>query len=158
MHLLNDAEKTALRARTMGFVFQTYHLVEHLTALENVELPLLLNGWSTREARVEGAAMLTTLGLADRIDHLPTELSGGEQQRVAIARALVGDPQVVWADEPTGNLDEETAADVIAVLRSRNEAGLTVVLVTHDRALCARADRRISLTSGRVVGDAASSG
>ena len=158
MHLLNDAEKTALRARTMGFVFQTYHLVEHLTALENVELPLLLNGWSTREARVEGAAMLTLLGLAERIDHLPTELSGGEQQRVAIARALVGDPQVVWADEPTGNLDEETAADVIALLRSRNKSGLTVVLVTHDRALCARADRRVSLALGRVVGDAASAG
>lgn len=151
MHLLSDAEKTALRARTMGFVFQTYHLIEHMTAIENVEMPLLLNGWGASEARAEAIAGLESVGLGARADHRPGELSGGEQQRVAVARALVGDPQIVWADEPTGNLDDATAGLVMDLLRARNADGLTVVLVTHDAALVASATRRITLAAGRIV-------
>ncbi len=156
MHLLSDAEKTALRARTMGFVFQTYHLIEHMTAIENVEVPLLLNGWGASEARAEAIAGLESVGLGARADHRPGELSGGEQQRVAVARALVGDPQIVWADEPTGNLDDATAGLVMDLLRLRNAGGLTVVLVTHDAALVAAATRRITLAAGRIVPESCS--
>ena len=153
IHLLSDAERTTQRGEVMGFIFQAYHLVPGMTAVENVELPLLLNGWTTEEAREEATAALQLVGLTDRADHLPVALSGGEQQRVTIARALVGEPKIVWADEPTGNLDEETAATILDLLTELHEEGLTVVMVTHDETIAMAADRRVVLRDGRIVAD-----
>lgn len=151
IHALPDRKRTAHRARRMGFVFQSFNLIPVLDAVENVELPLLAAAVKPAEARERAHAMLARVGLADRARHRPGELSGGQQQRVAIARALVGNPAVIWADEPTGNLDSSTAATVVELFAELNENGQTIVIVTHDTAIATRADRTIELVDGRVA-------
>jgi putative ABC transport system ATP-binding protein len=153
IHALRDAERTAHRASRMGFVFQAFNLIPVLTAGENVELPLLVNGVRPKPARRRAAEVLARVGLGERVGHRPTELSGGEQQRVAIARALVTEPAIVWADEPTGNLDSQTAASVLEVLHEVHQAGQTLVLVTHDRSIGASGTRLVQVRDGRVVYD-----
>ncbi|PBC67594.1 putative ABC transport system ATP-binding protein [Streptomyces sp. TLI_235] len=151
---MSDAERTEHRARTMGFVFQAFNLIPVFSAAENVELPLLLTGTAPREARTRAGAMLERVGLGHRTTHRPSELSGGEQQRVTIARALVARPAVVWADEPTGNLDSTMAAQVMDLLHTLNrDEGQTIVLVTHDEAIGARLPRVIRMRDGRLVSD-----
>ena len=135
------------------FIFQAYNLIPVFTAAENVELPLLLNGSSARKARTAAVETLRQVGLGARVSHRPNELSGGEQQRVAIARALAGRPRIVWADEPTGNLDSETAAQVVELLTALHREGMTVMLVTHDSQIGKVANRLIHMRDGRVVGD-----
>ena len=153
IHELSDAKRTRHRAETMGFIFQAFNLIPVFTATENVELPLLLARVPESEARERARETLTRVGLGHRLDRLPPELSGGEQQRVAIARALAGRPRLVWADEPTGNLDSEMAAAVMDLLSELHEEGLTLVLVTHDPTVAARADRLITVKDGEVVAD-----
>jgi len=149
---LPEAELTRLRAESIGFVFQTFNLIPTLSAAENVEAALIPLGVSGAARRAKIAAALDSVGLADRANHLPTELSGGQQQRVAIARALVKEPTVVLADEPTGNLDEETRDDIISLLeRLWRERGLTLVLVTHDTAIARRAQRTGVMTNGHLT-------
>lgn len=151
---MRDAERTEHRAQAMGFIFQAFNLIPVFTAAENVELPLLLVGTSPDEARTRALAMLRRVGLGHRVDHRPAEMSGGEQQRVTIARALVGRPAIVWADEPTGNLDSAMATEVMDLLCELNEGdGQTIVLVTHDAAIGARASRLIRMRDGRLVDD-----
>jgi putative ABC transport system ATP-binding protein len=148
---LGDADRTRLRAREMGFVFQDFNLVPTLTALENTALACDYAGVRGTKARSASLDALGLVGLADRANHRPAELSGGEQQRAALARALVNQPRLVLADEPTGNLDSERSADVLALLRGINrERGVTVVLVTHDADVAAACDRVIRMRDGRV--------
>ena len=142
-----------IRNRTLGFVFQSFHLLPRTSALENVELPLLYAGVSRRERRRRAALALERVGLGDRLGHAPSQLSGGQQQRVAIARALVGDPRLLLADEPTGNLDSRTSAEILALLQQLVAAGITVVLVTHEPAVAACVARIVELRDGRVVAD-----
>lgn len=158
---LTEDGRARLRVEKIGFVFQTFHLLPTLTALENVLVPLELGG-RTRGAegnespRERAVALLERVGLGDRLDHYPTQLSGGEQQRVAVARAFANRPRILFADEPTGNLDAETGSGVVDLLFELNrEAGVTVVLVTHDPDLAARAGRVVRLAGGRIVGDSA---
>ena len=153
IHELNDARRTRHRASAMGFIFQAFNLIPVFTSVENVELPLLLAGRSTREARDAAVETLERVGLGHRLNHRPTELSGGEQQRVTVARALAGRPQIVWADEPTGNLDSETAGSVMGLLRELHADGLTLVLVTHDDDIGSSAQRRVVVRDGEVVAD-----
>jgi putative ABC transport system ATP-binding protein len=153
IHDLSDAERTRHRAAEMGFVFQAFNLIPVFTATENVELPLLLVGIAEREARRRAAETLKRVGLGHRLDRRPTELSGGEQQRVAVARALAGTPNLVWADEPTGNLDSEMAHAVMELLAELHAEGLSIVLVTHDRTVASYADRLLTVRDGRLVGD-----
>ncbi|HEV2768087.1 MAG TPA: ABC transporter ATP-binding protein [Acidimicrobiales bacterium] len=153
IHELSDARRTRHRAASMGFVFQAFNLIPVFTAVENVELPLLLSGAAPKEARRRAAESLERLGLGNRMGHRPPELSGGEQQRVTVARAVAGRPRIVWADEPTGNLDSETAAGVMDLLRDLHRDGLTLVLVTHDQAIGAMAQRRVVVRDGRIVSD-----
>ena len=149
---LSDRERTDYRARKMGFVFQFYNLLPVLSAVENVELPLLVSGVRSGEARERALAALGQVGLADRADHRPTALSGGERQRTTIARALVNEPAIVWADEPTGDLDSETADDIMNLLVKLNaEAGLTFILVTHARQVGDRCSRLIRMRDGQIV-------
>ncbi len=148
---MSDKERTAYRARRMGFVFQFYNLLPVLSAVENVELPLLVSGVPLGEARERALDSLAQVGLAQRANHRPAELSGGERQRTTIARALVNRPALVWADEPTGDLDSETAAEIMDVLLELNrEQRLTFILVTHDRAVGARCERIIRMRDGLV--------
>jgi putative ABC transport system ATP-binding protein len=148
---LDEDGRAAVRARHVGFVFQSFHLVPSLTAVENVMLPLELAGRS--DARAAALEVLARVGLAERVGHYPRQLSGGEQQRVAIARAFVTRPDVLFADEPTGNLDAATGERIMELLFGLNaETGATLVLVTHDRALAARCGRIVLLDAGRVVG------
>jgi ABC-type lipoprotein export system ATPase subunit len=150
---LSDRERTDYRARRMGFVFQFYNLMPVLTAVENVELPLLVARVRAKEARRRALEALDLVGLAGRAQHIPDELSGGERQRVTIARALVNDPAIVWADEPTGDLDSENAAEISALMRRLNvERGLTFVVVTHDASVGRSADRLVRMVDGTVVG------
>ncbi len=151
--LLSDGERTRHRSSAMGFVFQSYNLLGVLTAVENVEVPLLLNGWSPSEAREEAFAALSLVGMAKRANHLPDDLSGGEQQRVTIARALVGEPKLLWADEPTGNLDPESTEAIMHLLRELNADGLTIVMVTHDRSIASLAHRCLELRDGRLLSE-----
>ncbi|MFI1974619.1 ABC transporter ATP-binding protein [Streptomyces wedmorensis] len=144
-------ELAALRRRSIGYVFQDYNLIPALTAAENVALPRELDGTSARKARVEAVAALEEMGLGHLADRFPDEMSGGQQQRVAIARALVGDRRLVLADEPTGALDSETGESVLALLRSRCDAGAAGVLVTHEPRLAAWADRVVFLRDGAIV-------
>jgi ABC-type lipoprotein export system ATPase subunit len=146
---LGVAELARLRNRRIGFVFQAFHLLPRTSALENVELPLL---YSDRESIKDlGRRALEAVGLADRMDHRPSELSGGQQQRVAIARALVNEPDLLLADEPTGNLDPASAGEVMAIFHRLHEAGRTLVLITHDAALAAACSRVIHLDRGRIT-------
>lgn len=151
---LSASARADLRNTTIGFVFQSFHLLPGLAALENVALPLIYRGL-TRAASLEHAAgLLAQVGLQDRIHHRPDQLSGGQRQRVAIARALVGAPEILLADEPTGNLDSEASADITALFERLNaDLGVTIVIVTHDPALAARCPRRILLSDGRVQHD-----
>ena len=149
---MREAQVTRLRATSIGFVFQTFNLVPTLTAADNVEAALIPLGIGWAERRRRTAEALDSVGLSDRARHLPSELSGGQQQRVAIARALVKEPKVLLADEPTGNLDEDTRDDIIALLeRLWRERGLTLVLVTHDTAVARRAQRTGVMTSGHLT-------
>jgi len=149
---LSDAALAAFRNRQVGFVFQFHHLLPEFTALENAMLPLLIRRQATAEARDRALALLEQVGLADRLRHRPGELSGGEQQRVALARALVGEPAVLLADEPTGNLDSKTGEEVFELLRQMNQTrGLTCVCVTHNEALASRSDRILRMLDGRMV-------
>jgi putative ABC transport system ATP-binding protein len=151
---MSDRDRTAYRGRRMGFVFQFYNLLPVLTAVENVELPLLVARVPARDARHRATDALAMVGLADRGGHLPDQLSGGERQRVTIARSLVNDPAIVWADEPTGDLDSEMAQEIVNLMRRLNrERGLTFVIVTHDIAVGRRADRIVRMLDGRVVGE-----
>lgn len=151
---LPDDVRSEFRARHMGFVFQLFNLIPVLSALENVELPALLAGIRPSEARRRAWAVLEQVGLADRAGHKPAELSGGQQQRVAIARALVNQPDIIWADEPTGNLDTETADEVMALLRRLNrENGQTFVIVTHDPRIGSMCDRVIQMRDGLIIDD-----
>jgi putative ABC transport system ATP-binding protein len=151
---MSDADRTEHRARSMGFVFQSFNLIPVFTAVENVELPLLLVGTDRREARGRAMAMLDRVGLTGRDRHRPNELSGGEQQRVTIARALVARPAIVWADEPTGNLDTAMAAQVMDLLLQLNaEEGQTIVLVTHDPSIGAAAHRLVRMRDGMLDSD-----
>ena len=152
--VLGDGELGQLRLNAFGFVFQQFNLIPTLTALENVESALAPVGVTSAELRERSLGLLEEVGLADRSTHLPSHLSGGEQQRVAIARALVVGPRVILADEPTGNLDSETGADVIDLLAGlATSRGATVIVATHDAELAARAPRRLSMRDGRFTGD-----
>jgi putative ABC transport system ATP-binding protein len=147
---LGDDELSRLRNRSIGFVFQAFHLIPQLTVAENVETPLLYEGTSPSEWRPRALAALEQVGLADRADHRPGELSGGEAQRAAIARALVTSPRVLLADEPTGNLDTRTGEEIAELLEELHGRGGTVVLVTHNEALARRAERVVRLRDGRI--------
>jgi lipoprotein-releasing system ATP-binding protein len=148
---MNDEARVGFRNQRVGFVFQFHHLLPEFTALENVEMPLLIGGTAANDRRARAAAILERVGLTGRLDHLPSALSGGEQQRVAIARALVTEPALLLADEPTGNLDEETAGDIQALIRAMHaERRLTSVIVTHNPAVAAGCDRVMRLHSGLV--------
>jgi putative ABC transport system ATP-binding protein len=153
IHAMGDGARTEHRARHMGFIFQSFNLIPVLSAAENVELPLLLIGLKPNDARARSQAMLDRVGLSHRYNHRPTELSGGEQQRVAVARALVNEPAIVWADEPTGNLDSEMASAVLDLLREVNGLGQTVVIVTHDADIGGSAHRLVRVQDGRIVAD-----
>jgi ABC-type lipoprotein export system ATPase subunit len=148
---LTERALARLRRDAVGFVFQAFHLMDELTAAENFELPALLAGRSPRTARRRAAELLGQVGLADRASFLPSALSGGQRQRVAIARALVSEPQVVLADEPTGNLDSEATLDVLRLFESLHAAGQTLVVVTHDSRIAATADRLISMRDGAFI-------
>jgi putative ABC transport system ATP-binding protein len=149
---LSDAELAELRNRRIGFVFQSFHLLPRLTALDNVILPLVYRPGSPRSRRALAVDALEAVGLADRMDHRPTELSGGQQQRVAIARALVTDPDLILADEPTGNLDTVTGEDIMALLeRLQADHGTALVVITHEAEIARRSHRRIVLRDGRIV-------
>lgn len=151
LHAMDEEARAALRARHVGFVFQSFMLIPTLNALENVELPALLRGETDSQGRSHAKALLEQLGLGKRLHHLPAQLSGGEQQRVALARAFNGRPDLLFADEPTGNLDRQTGDRIADLLFSLNlEHGTTLVLVTHDPALAARCDRRLRLVNGQL--------
>jgi len=152
LNSMNDDQKSKYRARRTGFVFQSYNLLPVLSAVENVEMPLLVAGIKGREARGRATKMLDDLGLGDRVNRRPSELSGGQQQRVSLARALVGHPAIVWADEPTGNLDDEGSHEVTKLLRELNKQyRQTMVVVTHDGAVAATCDRTLTMRDGRFV-------
>jgi len=142
-----------VRNRTLGFVFQSFNLLARTSALENVELPLLYSGMSSAERRRRAADALARVGLADRARHHPNQLSGGQQQRVAIARALVGEPRIVLADEPTGNLDSRTSVEVMSLLQALADSGITLVLVTHEPYIAAFASRVVEMRDGLVRSD-----
>ena len=150
LHEMSDTARSRHRAERMGFIFQSFNLIPVFTSAENVELPLLLCGAAAGEARSKAEETLRLVGLGDRLNHRPNELSGGEQQRVTIARALAGTPSIVWADEPTGNLDSETAASIMALLRDLNSNGLTLVLVTHDPSIGGSAQRIVHMRDGEI--------
>ncbi|WHP30276.1 ABC transporter ATP-binding protein [Trabulsiella odontotermitis] len=152
---MDEEARAKLRAQHVGFVFQSFMLIPTLNALENVELPALLRGENSNQSRKQASALLEQLGLGKRLTHLPAQLSGGEQQRVALARAFNGRPALLFADEPTGNLDRQTGDKIADLLFSLNqEHGTTLVLVTHDPALAARCDRRLRLVDGQLQEEA----
>ncbi|HEY7148246.1 MAG TPA: ABC transporter ATP-binding protein [Gaiellaceae bacterium] len=151
---MSDRERTDYRARRMGFVFQFYNLMPVLSAVENVELPLLVAGVSAKVARSKALDALELVGLRDWAEHVPDELSGGQRQRVTIARALVNDPAIVWADEPTGDLDSENADEIVALMRELNrEHDLTFLIVTHDIGVGRKTDRIVRMVDGQIVSE-----
>jgi putative ABC transport system ATP-binding protein len=151
---LKDRQRTDYRARRMGFIFQVYNLLPVLSAVENVELPLLVSGVKPADARERAHAALARVGIADWAKHRPAELSGGQRQRVTIARSLINNPAIVWADEPTGALDSHTAAEIMDLMRGLNAtAGLTLVIVTHDSGVGAQCDRIVHMHDGEIVLD-----
>ncbi|MBI1251941.1 MAG: ATP-binding cassette domain-containing protein [Alphaproteobacteria bacterium] len=152
---LDDAALASFRNETIGFVFQSFNLLPRLTALENVELPMIYAGRPAKARRERAAALLERVGLGERLTHKPTQLSGGQQQRVAIARALACEPPVLLADEPTGALDSSTGKDILALFGALNREGVTVLIVTHDANVAAAARRVIEMRDGKIVSDAA---
>ncbi len=155
---LSDVELARIRNREIGFVFQTFNLLPRATALQNVETPLIYADVGRRERRARAEEELNRIGLADRMAHRPSQLSGGQQQRVAIARALVNRPSILLADEPTGNLDSRTTAEIIELFEELYRQGQTIILVTHESDIAERVARRISLEDGRVVSDSGQEG
>jgi len=150
---LDDAQQAQVRREKIGFVFQSFHLVPRLTAAQNVELPMILAGIAAEERKARVQVLMQNYGLSDRADHKPDQLSGGQRQRVAIARATVMNPTVLLADEPTGNLDRATGWEVLKLLEGLRERGITLVVVTHDAEIGARAQRQIHMLDGRIVSD-----
>jgi ABC-type lipoprotein export system ATPase subunit len=151
---LTDHQKTVYRAKRMGFIFQTFNLLPVLTAVENVELPLVVSGTPGKEARARALAGLDTVGLRNWADHIPAQLSGGQRQRVTIARALVNNPAIVWADEPTGNLDSAAANEIMTLMEELNAGHhQTFVIVTHDGGIGARCHRIVRMQDGRIIGE-----
>ena len=149
----SDDEQAEFRNLRIGFVFQSFQLLPRLTALQNVELPMVYGGMAPADRHARAAQLLTRMGLGDRLGHKPTQLSGGQQQRVAIARSLANQPDLLLADEPTGALDQSTGKEVLSLFETLNEEGLTLVVVTHDLEVAARARRRITFRDGKVVQD-----
>ena len=150
---LNDRELAAVRSRTIGFIFQFFHLIPRLSAQQNIELPLLLAGVPPQERRERSLPLLQAFGLSERKHHRPEELSGGQRQRVAISRAVINRPAILLADEPTGNLDSRSGGEIIELVERLNQEGLTLVVVTHDREIGERARRRIRVVDGRIASD-----
>ena len=149
----SEEELAHIRNRKLGFVFQNFNLLPKLSALENVELPLVYQGIRNRERRERATAALVRIGLGDRLHHKPTELSGGQQQRVAVARAIVTQPSLILADEPTGNLDQKTGQEIISLFHELHQSGNTIVLITHDDHIASQAKRTIRILDGRVVAE-----
>jgi putative ABC transport system ATP-binding protein len=150
---LNDDELSEIRSRYLGFIFQSYNLIQQLTLVENIEVPLYYQGNITGASRQRCLELAELVGLGDRLHHRPTQLSGGQQQRVAIARALVNDPHIILADEPTGNLDTATSSEIMDLLDNLNAAGKTIMMVTHEEDIAHRAKRIIRMRDGHVVSD-----
>jgi putative ABC transport system ATP-binding protein len=150
---LSNDELAAIRNRTIGFVFQNFNLLSRTSAVENVELPLLYAGIGSSERRRRAVDALERVGLGDRLDHHPNQMSGGQQQRVAIARALVGQPRIIMADEPTGNLDSHTSIEVMALFQELGRSGITVILVTHEPDIAEHAARVLTMRDGKVLAD-----
>jgi putative ABC transport system ATP-binding protein len=148
---LSPDKRAKVRGEKIGFVFQTFNLIPYLTALENVQVPMMLNGAAEEKQKDKAATLLKRVGLADRLDHKPSELSVGQQQRVALARVLANDPKLILADEPTGNLDPETREQIMRFLVELNEEGRTVVMVTHDPEVARRAKKTLTLNQGRIL-------
>ena len=150
---LTDRELSAIRNKEIGFIFQQYNLIQNLTVLENVELPLIYQGLGMDDRRDMALEALERVGLAGRVKHKPTEMSGGQQQRVAIARAIATHPPIIMADEPTGALDSKTGLEVLGFLQQLNKEGTTIILITHDNSIAATARRVVRLTDGKIVED-----
>ena len=150
---LDDGQLAEQRQEQIGFIFQSFHLIPRLNAVENVELPMVLAGRSVRARRERARQVLSSMGLASRLDHRPDQLSGGERQRVAIARSIVMQPNVLLADEPTGNLDSHSSNEVIDILHRLNHEGLSLLVVTHDPEIGNQAHRRLAMRDGRIIGD-----
>jgi len=147
---LSDSALSRIRGRKIGFVFQNFSLVPTLTAYENIELPLIYKGYSQKKRRKKVLDALLSVNMSERMNHLPSQLSGGQMQRIAVARALAGDPSVILADEPTGNLDKQNTNEVMALFKKLNSEGKTVVLVTHSDSVAKMAKRRINLSFGKI--------
>ncbi len=152
VHGLSEQELAAIRRTKIGFVFQNFYLLPRISALDNVALPMVYTGVPLAKRRKRAAEILARMGLADRLKHNPSELSGGERQRVAIGRALANDPEIVFADEPTGNLDSKAGAEIMDLFRELNRAGKTIIVVTHDPEIARRADRIVKIRDGLVEG------
>jgi len=150
---LTDDDLSAIRSNRLGFIFQSYNLIQQLTVVENIEVPLYYQGWSETDSYDRAVELAERVGLGDRVDHRPAELSGGQSQRVAIARAMANDPLIVLADEPTGNLDSKTGREILELLDELNGLGKTIVMVTHDQHVAERASRRVRFGDGRIVDD-----
>ncbi len=150
---MDDDEMAGIRSTKIGFVFQSFHLIPRLTAFENIEMPMILSGMNPRERSEKVSSALERVGLTDRSDHKPEQLSGGQRQRVAIARSIVMEPDVLLADEPTGNLDTSSGKEVVKLIEELNIAGLTLIVVTHDREMGGRSNRLIELRDGKIIND-----
>ncbi len=150
---MDDSDLAKVRNKEIGFVFQTFNLLPRISSLDNVALPLVYGGWSAKARQARAAEVLDLVGLGDRMDHKPNELSGGQRQRVAIARALVGDPAIILADEPTGNLDTKTSVEIMSILEKIHNAGNTIILVTHEPDIAEHAHRIIRLRDGYLESD-----
>ena len=150
---MNDDEMAHIRSTKIGFVFQSFHLIPRLTAAENVEMPMVLSGLNPEERQERVESALARVSLTDRSDHRPEQLSGGQRQRVAIARSIVMEPDVLLADEPTGNLDSSSSKEIIKLIEELNQGGLTLVVVTHDKQLGRRSNRLIELLDGKIIND-----
>ena len=150
---MDDDEMAGIRSTKIGFVFQSFHLIPRLTAFENIEMPMILSGMNPKERSEKVNSALEKVGLTDRSDHKPEQLSGGQRQRVAIARSIVMEPDVLLADEPTGNLDTTSGKEVVKLIEELNIAGLTLIVVTHDREMGGRSNRLIELRDGKIIND-----